>query len=90
MNIRQACKSLIAAELRQYDRLSVPARLKYERALSRQDAETLNPMRCAHGVELVSPCTKCERDDDDCRPYRVAAQMHLKELLDILNEKPSA
>lgn len=89
MNIKQACRSLIRVELAQYDKLSQPARLRYERALSQYDHSVLSPNKCAHGVELVNPCVKCERDDDDCRSYRVAAQFQLRELIKILEAKSS-
>lgn len=84
--LQRAALEVCRREMRSYDLLSRPARIVYERAVSRAiDANALSPQyTCAHGVMLYDPCTKCERSDEECKAYRDHAIYHLKELLAII------
>lgn len=84
--IQRAALEVCRREMRSYDLLSRPARLVYERAVSRAiDCGLLQPKyACAHGIMLYDPCVKCERSEEECKAYRDHAIYHLKELLAII------
>lgn len=85
-SVQKYALEVLRREMRSYDLLSRPARIVYERAISRAiDSGALNPSyTCAHGVMLYDPCVKCERSEQDCKTYRDHAIYHLKELLAII------
>jgi len=81
--LQRAARELIRREMCEYDALSTPSRLRYERALTREnDVPYDTPTRsCAHGVLLHEPCEKCERNEQDCKVYETAMLCRIRELL---------
>lgn len=80
----KACRSIVAKEMRSYDLLSTPSRIRYERAIAAAP-ESLYPLRsCAHGRALHTPCVDCQRTDEDCIAYMNVAVSRIKELLALL------
>jgi hypothetical protein len=88
--IQRLALSVVRAEMRLYDALSRSPRLVYERHVGRCIDELVSSQygsrSCAHGRALHDVCAECERSEDDCKAYRVAAQMRIKELLAELGE----
>ena len=88
--IQRAALNIVRSEMRLYDSLGATPRLRYERAV----VHTLDAIvdtkygtrSCAHGRSLCDVCSECERSDEDCKPYRVAATQRIKDLLSKLGE----
>jgi hypothetical protein len=88
--IQRAALRLVAREMREYDTLSRRARLVVDRsnihAIDEVVDLTHGTRSCAHGRALHEPCGECERSEQDCKAYRVAAQQRIKDLLSQLGE----
>ena len=88
--IQRAAIAVVRSDMRSYDALSATPRLRYERSVVHAiDAivDTKYGTRsCAHGRALTDTCVECERSDEDCKPYRVAATQRIKDLLSKLGE----
>jgi len=84
--VEKYARRIIASELRSYDSLSRPARIKYEHSLSNGDPTPLDVgvYQCAHGVWLYQVCSKCQRSADEALGYAQAMKSRLAELLAIL------
>lgn len=93
--IQRLALSIVRREMHEYDSLARTARYRVERtvvsALDALEQEKLShhehgTRSCAHGRALHTPCVECERSEDDCKAYRVAASQRIKELLKQLGE----
>jgi hypothetical protein len=83
--LRSACRKVIAAELRSYDLLSTPSRIRYEHSVAQVVDDGFPTYSCGHGVMLYEPCIKCERTLEDCVVYHREAIRRIRELLSTLN-----
>jgi hypothetical protein len=88
--IQRVALNIVRREMRLYDALSATPRLRYERAVVHAldaiaDAQH-GTRSCAHDRALIDTCTECERTDEDCKAYRVAATQRIKDLLKQLGE----
>jgi hypothetical protein len=88
--IQRAAIALVRREMKEYDQLSCRSRLRVEPPrVSLLDAIAQEKLShhehgersCAHGSALHEPCSLCERNEADCKAYRVAAMQRIKELL---------
>jgi hypothetical protein len=79
-------REVIRREMRSYDLLSQPAKLRYERTVVQAiDSNALTPtFTCGHGVLLYEPCDKCTRTVEECQVYLREAQSRVKSLLSLL------
>jgi hypothetical protein len=93
-SIQRAALRIVRAEMHLYDNLASKPRLRVDRsnihtydAIVEQNASEAHGSRsCAHGRALHVPCAECERSEEDCQVYRVAASQRIKELLKLLGE----
>jgi hypothetical protein len=86
--IRRVALGIVRREMHEYDMLASTPRLRYEHPNA---IDTIVDMKfgsrsCAHGRALHTPCVECERSDEDCKVYIVAAQQRIKDLLAQLGE----
>jgi hypothetical protein len=93
--IQRAAIALVRREMREYDSLSRRSRIVVEpprvnlldviaqEKLAHHEHGTRS---CAHGSALHEPCAMCERTEQDCQAYRVAATQRIKDLLSQLGE----
>jgi hypothetical protein len=79
--LRRKARGVIQSEMRAYDRMVVPSRIRVVPPTKPIDASPTSETHCAHGVLLFEPCTKCERNLADCEAYRRAAMSRIRELL---------
>jgi hypothetical protein len=93
--LQRRALEIVRSEMRLYDALSRPAKLRYEPAVSHYLDELAQDKlahhehgtrSCAHGRALHDVCTECQRNDEDCKAYRVAAMQRIKDLLALLGE----
>ncbi len=93
--IQRAALAVVRAEMHLYDALGRTPRYRVEAAhINALDAIADERARCsahgtrscAHGRALHDVCAECERTDDDCKAYRVAATQRIKDLLKQLGE----
>lgn len=86
--IQRAAVAVIRAEMRLYDGLSRSPRYRVEQphALDTIVDMKFGSRSCAHGRALTDVCFECERNDEDCKVYRVAASQRIKDLLKQLGE----
>jgi hypothetical protein len=83
--IQQAALAVVRSEMRLYDAMSSVPRIRVDRS----NIHTLDSIvdlqhgtrSCAHGRALHDVCSECERNEDDCKAYRVAASQRIKDLL---------
>lgn len=93
--IQRAAIAIVRREMHLYDALARRPKLVYEAptasALDVLMQEKLShhehgTRSCAHGRALHEPCVACERSEQDCKAYRVAASQRIKDLLSKLGE----
>jgi hypothetical protein len=83
----KAARYVIQCEMHQYDRLAEKPRIRVERAVVPDPNNEDGSRKCAHGVWLHEVCDKCGRVSfEDLRPYIVARQQRVKELLNQINK----
>jgi len=88
--IQRIALAVVRAEMRSYDSLAATPRLRVDRS-SIHAIDTIVDLQhgtrsCAHGHALHDVCAECERTEQDCKAYRVAATQRIKELLSQLGE----
>jgi hypothetical protein len=94
--IQRVAVALVRREMAEYDALSRVSRYRVVRSESNDAIDALTQEKlahhehgtrsCAHGRALHDVCAECERTDEDCKAYRVAASQRIKDLLKQLGE----
>jgi hypothetical protein len=88
--VGRAALRVVSREMRRYDALSQPARIRYERSAVQAIDDGLlcgdGLRECAHSVPLHKPCQSCQRTEQDCRTYERLAIARLTELLALLEQ----
>ena len=84
--VEQMARRVISAELRSYDTLSRPSKIRYEHSLQRNEPTPLDlgVYKCAHGEWLYRVCAKCGRGPDEAMVYVRAMQSRVEELVALL------
>jgi hypothetical protein len=88
--LQRAAIAIVRREMHSYDSLASTPRIRVDRSNIHTIDEVVDlthgTRSCAHGRALHDVCAECERTDEDCKQYRIAAQMRIKSLLAQLGE----